>query len=71
MTKKVKLSKKDSLLVVLGILISFMIQSLFDAVHEGLNILGTSDMSQFISSLIAFIAFMVLVFVLFSKVEET
>jgi hypothetical protein len=37
MSKKVRLTRKDSYLIILGVLIAFMIQSVYDAFREEMN----------------------------------
>lgn len=70
MAKKIKLTRKESYLIILGVVISFMIQSLSDAVHLYNQILNVSLTLQFITAISVAILFIGLTFLFLKKVEE-
>jgi hypothetical protein len=71
MAKKIKLTRKDSYLIVIGVLISFMIQSLTDALHLGDEILHVSLTVQFFSAILVATIFVMLTLLFLRNVEET
>jgi uncharacterized protein YacL len=70
MAKKLKLSKKDAYLVAFGIIISFMIQSFFDAIHNGLEFFNASKTTIFVGSIISVVIFFILTFVFLEYIED-
>jgi uncharacterized membrane protein len=70
MVKKLQLSKKDAYLVALGIVISFMSQSFFDAVHNGLDFFNVSKAGIFLGSIISVVIFLILTFVFLEFIED-
>ena len=70
MTRKIKLSKKDAFLVAFGILISFMIQSVSDAVRNGMEFFNYSKTSIFEGSIISAVAFVILTLVFLNTIDD-
>lgn len=60
MAKKIRITKKDSMLVIVGILLSFSIQSGYDAIREWMDMGNYSQYSQFMILLLLGILFALL-----------
>jgi hypothetical protein len=71
MSKKIKLTRKDSYLIIIGVLISFMIQSLTDALHISNEIFHTSLTIQFFSAILTTVIFVILTVIFLRNLEET
>ncbi len=70
MAKKIKLTRKDTFLVISGVLIAFLIQSIYDLFRLGMNIAKLSDAAQGIMIGIAGLIFCALALLMFRNVEE-
>jgi len=51
MAKKIRLVRRDGYLVILGVIISFFIQALFDSIHEGQTIFKYNESVIFVGSI--------------------
>ncbi len=70
MASAIKLSKKDVYLVALGVIISFMIQSIFDVVHEAQVYFNFDQQSIFIGSIFAALIFTAFFFIFSRNLES-
>lgn len=70
MAKKIRISKKDSLLIIIGILFSFMVQSVYDAFREAMDINNFSHLVQFFLLLVVGLIFIVIFLFVRKNIEE-
>ena len=67
---KIKLTRKDFYLLIIGILIAFMIQSLSDALHLINEIEHTSLTLQLFSASLTTVIFIILIYFFLGNTEE-
>ena len=70
MAKKIRFTRKDTYLIIVGILFSFMIQSIYDAFREWMDIGKLNNVNQFFLLLILAVVFSGLSIFVLRNVEE-
>ena len=46
MTRKIRFKRKDTYLIIVGLLISFMVQSIYDAIRQSLVVFNITGFNQ-------------------------
>jgi hypothetical protein len=70
MAKKITLSRKDSYLFLLGVVVAFFIQAVFDSIHEGLTFFGYSSLEILVGSFSTAIVFGIILFLFLRLVKN-